>query len=75
MAQGEGQRAVAAHVELLAAAQIEIAVLQVDVGVAHAAVRDAQQHLGAQRLGRGGFRGLQRLAVVDERLAVHGILH
>ena len=71
VAQGEGQRAVAAHIELLAAAQIEIAVLQVDVGVAYAAMRDAQQHLAALRLGRGRLRGLQRLSVVDERLAVH----
>ena len=69
VAQREGQRAVAAHVELLAAAQVEVAVLQVEVGVAHAAMGDAQQHLGALRLGRRGLRGLQRLSIVDQRLA------
>ena len=74
VAEGEGQRPVAAHVELLPAAEIEVAVLQVDVGVAHAAVGDAQQHLGALRLRRRGLGGLQRLAVLDQRLAMHGRL-
>ena len=45
----EGQLPAAAHVELLAAAEVEVAVLQVEVGMAHAAMRDAQQHLGALR--------------------------
>ena len=68
---GEGEGAEAAHVELLLAAQGEIAVLQVQIGVAHAAMGDAQQHLAAPGLGRLGLGGLERLAVLDQRLPAH----
>ena len=67
----ERQLPAAAHVELLAAAEVEIAVLQMEVGMAHPAMRDAQQHLGALRCRRGGLGSLQRLGVLDQRLAMH----
>ena len=50
VAEREGQGAAAAHVELLVVAQQEIAVLHVQVGVAHAAAVNADEHLGAARL-------------------------
>ena len=50
MAEREGQRAARADVELLAVAEREIAVLHVQVGMAHAAALDAHQHLAAVRL-------------------------
>ena len=71
VAERERQLPAGAHVELLAAAEIEVAVLQVHVGVTHAAVGDAEQHLAALGRGRRRLRVLQRLAVVDEGLAMH----
>ena len=46
------ERCVGGHVELLVAAEAEIAVLQMHVGMAHAAAADAHQHLAAARLRR-----------------------
>src|SRR5260221_10354057 len=59
------------HIEPLAAAQVEVAVPDVQVGVAHARTRNAHQHLRA-----GGFRRfvhhlLQGLAVLDDLVADH----
>ncbi len=70
MAERERQRAVFGDVELLAAAQIEIAVLDVQVGMADAATFHAHQNFAAAR-GRAIRDGLaQRLTIGDERLAM-----
>src|SRR5688572_5248851 len=51
------------HVEALAAAPVEVAVPDVQVGVADARARDAHQHFRSFRLGRFLHDLLQRLAV------------
>src|SRR5262245_6802868 len=58
-------------VEALAAAEIEVAIPDVQVGVAHARARDSHEHLGSLRLGRFLQRLLQRLAVLDDLPAHH----
>src|SRR5438874_2811745 len=58
-------------VEALAAAQVEVALPDVQVGVADARAGDAYQHLAALRLGRLGEHLLQRLAVLDDLIADH----
>ena len=52
VAERERQRHAARGVELLAAAEIGVAVLDVQIGVAEAAALDAHQHLAALRLRR-----------------------
>jgi len=58
VAEREGQGAARSHVELLVVAEQEIAVLHVQVRMAHAAAMNADQNLGAGRFG-----------AVDNRLA------
>src|SRR6185369_12655398 len=71
MPEREGQGASGAHVELLAVAEHEIAVLHVQIGMADAAAMDAHQHFGAFGL-RGLYHGLaQGRGIGGERLAVH----
>src|SRR6266850_4696359 len=60
-----------AHVETLSAAEVEIALADVHVAVAHAAILQLQQHLGPGRLGRRLFRFLQRLAPFDYVVTEH----
>ncbi len=67
----ERQRAVLGDVEPLVAAEQEIAVLQMQVGMAHAAALDAHQHFAAARRGAVDHGLAERLPVGDERLAVH----
>ena len=57
--------------QLVAAAQIEIAVMDMNVGMADAGVLDLQQHLGALGLRRRAFDGLKRLSEFDNGLAEH----
>src|SRR5262249_39218667 len=69
VAEREGQGAALADVELLVAAEPEVAVLHVHVGMAHAAALDPHKHLAAARLGRLDDGLAQRRRVGDERLA------
>ena len=71
VAEREWQRAARGDVELLVAAEREIAVLQMQVGMADAAALDAHQHFAAARGGAVDDGFAQRLPVGDERLAVH----
>ena len=71
VAERERQRAARRHVELLVAAEAEIAVVQMQVGMAHAAATDPHQHLGAVRLRRFDHRLAQRRRVGGHRLADH----
>src|SRR6185436_1668197 len=74
VAQREGRHAAAVlHVEALAAAQVEVALPDVQIGVAHARARDAHQHFGALRLRRVEDPLLQRLAVLDDLVADHAL--
>src|SRR5204863_2123453 len=56
VAEGEGQGTERRDVELFLAAEAEVAVLQADVGMAHATAADPHQHLRAARFGRLGNR-------------------
>src|SRR6185369_17155825 len=70
--QGKGRHAAALlDVKALAAAQVEEAFPDVQVGVTHARARYAHQHFAALRLRRGGQHLLQRLAVLDDLVADH----
>src|SRR6202030_1320683 len=71
MAERERQLAAGGDVEPFVVAEREIAVLQVQVGMAHAAALDAQEHFVAAgcRTVDEGFA--ERLAVGDERLTAH----
>ena len=71
VAKREGQGPSRADVELFIAAEREIAVLQVQIGMAYAATLDAHQHFAAawRRAVDDGLA--QRLPVGDERLAMH----
>ena len=70
VAERERQRAALAHVELLAVAEREIAVLHVQVGMADAAALDAHQHLAA--LAARGNRRRSRTAARRRRSAIGG---
>ena len=65
------QRAAGGHVELFVATQREIAVLQMQVGMADAATLDAHQHFAAARRGAVHDGLAKRLPIGDERLAMH----
>ena len=67
----EWQRAACGHVELFVPTQREVAVLQMQVGMAYAATLDAHQHFAAARRGAVHDRLAERLAVGNERLAMH----
>ena len=56
---------------LLAAAEVVVALPDVQVGVADAAMRHLDQHLGAFRLRRRQFELLQRLAILDHGPGAH----
>ncbi len=71
VAEREGQRHAARGVELLAAAEIGIAVLDVQVGMAEAAALDAHQHFAASRLGRVDDGLAQRRIELDQGLPTH----
>src|SRR5207253_1797581 len=72
VAEREGRNAAALlHVEALAAAEIEVALPDVEIGVADAGARDAHEHLGSLGLGRAREHLLQRLAVFDDLIADH----
>ena len=60
-----------ADIELFVAAEGEVAVLQMQVGMAYAATLDANQHFAAARLWTVDDRLAKRLPVSDQRLAVH----
>ena len=62
------------QLELVAAAEIEIALLQVQVAVAHPTGLHPHQDLGALRLGGGTLARLERLAPFHDLHAVHGVL-
>ena len=71
MAERERQRAAGGDVELLVVAEREIAVLQMQVGMAHAAALDAHEHFVAARRRAVDDGFAERFAVGDERLAAH----
>jgi hypothetical protein len=71
MAQGEGQRHAARGVELLAAAEIRIAVLDVQIGMTEAAAFDADQNFPALRLRRVDDGFAERSVEFHQRLALH----
>src|SRR5919106_5908284 len=60
-----------AHVKTLAAAQIEIAVPDVDVAVTYPAILEPEQDLCALRLRRLALYFLQRLAPFNDVIAQH----
>ncbi len=57
------------HAKLSLLAQVEISVGDVDVRVADARAADADQHLGALRLGHLALARLKRLAELDQVIA------
>src|SRR5712671_1372224 len=69
VAKGEGQGAALRDVELLVAAEPEVAVLDMQVGMAHAAALDPHQHLTAARLRAIGNGLAQGRPIGGERLA------
>ena len=71
MAERERQRAILGDVEPLVVAEREIAVLQMQVGMAHAAAFDAHQHFAAARRRTIDDGLAERLPVSDQRLAMH----
>ena len=71
VAERERQRHAARGVEPLAAAEIGIAVLDVQVGMAEPAAFDADQHFAALRLRRVDDGFAQRRIELDQRLATH----
>src|SRR5690242_2836315 len=71
MAERERQRTVLGDIEPLVATQRKITVLQMQVGMADAAALDPHQHFGAARFWRIDHRLAERLAVRDQRLAMH----
>ena len=71
MAERERQRHAARGVELLAAAEIGVAVLDVQVGMAQPAALDADQHFPALRFRRVDDGFAQRRIEFDQRLATH----
>src|ERR1700733_5384748 len=64
----ERQRAVLGNVEPLVAAQREIPILQMQVGMAHAAALNAHENLAAARGRAIRHRLTERLAISDKRL-------
>ena len=71
VAEREGQRAAGGDVELLVAAEAEIAVMQMDIGMAHAAAADPHQDFAALRLGCLDDRFTQWRRIGSHRLADH----
>src|ERR1043166_5403611 len=71
VAEREGERAPLRHVEFLLAPEPEVAVLQMHVGMAHAAAADAHQHLAAFRHRRLRDGLAPRRRVSGQRLADH----
>ena len=71
MTERERQGASGADVELLVAAEGEIAILQVQIGMAHAATLNAHQHFAAAWRWALDDGLAERLPVGGERLAVH----
>ena len=71
VAERERQRHAARGVEPLAAAQIGIAVLDVQVGMAQPAAFDADEDFAALRLRRVDDGFAQRRIELDQRLATH----
>ncbi len=67
----ERQRHAARGIELLAAAEVGIAVLDMQVGMAQSATLDADQHLPALRLRRFDDGFAQGRIELDQRLATH----
>src|SRR6266850_1004862 len=63
-----------AHVQALAAAEIEVAFTDVDVAVTHAAIFEAYEHLSAARRRRFALDFFQRLTPLDNVIAQHGQL-
>ena len=70
MAERERQRASRATSSFLSSAEREIAVLQVQVGMAHAATLNAHQHFVAAGCGQSTTVSQSGVAVGDERLAM-----
>src|SRR6516164_2467759 len=69
VAEREGQRAAGTDIELLVAAELEIAVVDMQVGMAHAAALDSDQDFAPPRLRAIDDRLAQRCAIGHERLA------
>ena len=68
--EGEGHAAVDQR-HFLAAADVIIALPDVQIGMADAAVGDLDQHLGAFGLGGGELDFLERLAIFDDGPGAH----
>ena len=73
VAQRVGQRAALGPVDLVAIAQIDMAVLQVDVGMANAGVRNPDDDFRAFGRRDVGGHFFERCAVGDDGLALHGV--
>ena len=71
MPEGERQRHAARGIEPLAAAEIGVAVLDMQIGMAEAAAFDADQDFPALRLWRVDDGFAQRCIEFDEGLANH----
>ena len=69
MSEREGKRAAARKLGLAAAAEIEIPVMQVNVGMTDAAMPDTHQNFRSLRLRRVDDFLAERFAVVGENLA------
>src|SRR5262245_5625837 len=67
----EGERPESGDVELLVAAEAEVAVAKMQVGVADAAAADAHQHFGAARFGCLDDGLAERRRIGSHRLADH----
>ena len=73
VAQRVRQRAALGPVELVAIAEVDMAVLQVDVRMADAGVGDLHHHFRALRRRDVGGDFLERFAVGDDGLALHWV--
>jgi hypothetical protein len=73
VAQGARRLQGACHVELVAAAEIEVAIVQVHVAVAHAAAADLDDDLAALGLRRFAQRLRQGFAEGFDSVAQHGM--
>jgi len=71
VAERERQRHTARGVELLAATEVGVAVLDVQVGVAEAAALDADENFASLRLRCVDDGFAQRRVEFDQRLATH----
>ena len=71
MAEREGEFPSGPHIELVAAAHVEMTVVNMHVGMADAAMRHLQQYFRTLRLRGLALNELQRLAIFDNSFGFH----